>query len=212
MTETISSEMNLTPRERDSRLVSLDVLRGFALLGILAMNIQSFTMPGAAYFFPVAYGDLGGANYLVWYLSELFARRKFMTLFYLTLDVEEKSIEWVRAGHDPAWLYHPDEDRFENLKGAGVALGVAEDYQYDSTLRTGLEKGHLIMIATDGLWEGHNKAGEMFGKQRVQAVIRHNADRNAAEIHDALFAAHRRFTEDAGTEDDLTLVIIKVTR
>jgi sigma-B regulation protein RsbU (phosphoserine phosphatase) len=68
------------------------------------------------------------------------------------------------------------------------------------------------MIGTDGLWEGHNKAGEMFGKQRVQALIRRNADRNAADIHEALFAAHRRFTEDAGAEDDLTLVIIKVTR
>jgi sigma-B regulation protein RsbU (phosphoserine phosphatase) len=137
---------------------------------------------------------------------------KFMTLFFLTLDVEKKSIEWARAGHDPAWLYHPDEDRFETLKGDGVALGVAEDYPYESTLRTGLKKGHLIMMGTDGLWEGHNKAGEMFGKQRVQAVIRRNADRHAADINDAIFAAHRRFTEDAGAEDDLTLVIIKVTR
>jgi sigma-B regulation protein RsbU (phosphoserine phosphatase) len=52
---------------------------------------------------------------------------KFMTLFFLTLDVGKKTIEWVRAGHDPAWLYDPDEDRFEDLKGAGVALGVTED-------------------------------------------------------------------------------------
>jgi uncharacterized protein len=45
------------------------------------MNIQSYAMPGAAYFFPIAYGDLNGANYWVWYLSDLFARRKFMTIF-----------------------------------------------------------------------------------------------------------------------------------
>src|SRR5688500_17098921 len=48
------------------RIPSLDVLRGFALLGILAVNIQSFAMIEAAYFNPTAYGDLSGANYLVW--------------------------------------------------------------------------------------------------------------------------------------------------
>ncbi|MBC8423281.1 DUF418 domain-containing protein [bacterium] len=73
--------MRFTPVARDDRLAQLDTLRGFALLGILVMNIQSFSMPGAAYFFPTAYGDLSGANYWVWYLSEILARRKFMTLF-----------------------------------------------------------------------------------------------------------------------------------
>lgn len=36
------------------------MLRGFAVLGILVMNIQSFAMPGAAYLNPTAYGDLNG--------------------------------------------------------------------------------------------------------------------------------------------------------
>jgi uncharacterized protein len=71
----------LAPVARDERLAQLDALRGFALLGILVMNIQSFSMPGPAYFFPTAYGDLSGANYWVWYLSEILARRKFMALF-----------------------------------------------------------------------------------------------------------------------------------
>ncbi len=69
------------PVTQTERLTNLDALRGFALLGILVMNIQSFSMPGAAYFFPTAYGDLTGVNYWVWYLAEIFARRKFMTLF-----------------------------------------------------------------------------------------------------------------------------------
>ncbi len=69
------------PVARTDRLADVDVLRGFALLGILAMNVQSFSMPGAAYFFPTAYGDLSGANYGVWWLAEVFARRKFMAIF-----------------------------------------------------------------------------------------------------------------------------------
>lgn len=42
------------------RIDALDTLRGFALLGILVMNIQVFAMPNAAYFFPTAYGGRGG--------------------------------------------------------------------------------------------------------------------------------------------------------
>jgi uncharacterized protein len=59
------------------------VLRGFAVLGILIMNIQSFSMIGAAYLNPYAYGDLNGANYGVWILSHLLADSKFMTVFSL---------------------------------------------------------------------------------------------------------------------------------
>jgi uncharacterized protein len=61
--------------------MALDFLRGFAILGILIMNIQSFSMPGAAYLNPAAYGDLTGANRWVWILSHVFADQKFMTIF-----------------------------------------------------------------------------------------------------------------------------------
>ncbi len=45
------------------------------------MNIQSFSMIGAAYFNPTAYGDLSGANYWVWLLSHVLTDQKFMTIF-----------------------------------------------------------------------------------------------------------------------------------
>jgi uncharacterized protein len=71
------------PVERTERIGSIDVLRGFAVLGILIMNIQSFAMIGAAYMNPYAYGDLTGAHYGVWFLSHLLADSKFMTIFCL---------------------------------------------------------------------------------------------------------------------------------
>ncbi len=76
-----SSTESLSPVAEAERIDSLDVLRGFALLGILAMNIQSFSMPSAAYMNPAAYGDLSGANFWVWTFSHLFADQKFMTIF-----------------------------------------------------------------------------------------------------------------------------------
>ena len=69
------------PVAQDARIDSIDVLRGFALLGILVMNIQLFAMPDAAYFNPTAYGDLQGANFYVWLGSRMFADQRFMTIF-----------------------------------------------------------------------------------------------------------------------------------
>ena len=66
---------------QDARIDSIDVLRGFALLGILVMNVQLFAMPDAAYFNPTAYGDLEGANLYVWLGGRLLADQKFMTIF-----------------------------------------------------------------------------------------------------------------------------------
>lgn len=72
---------NLKPVSSSARIQSLDFLRGFAILGILIMNIQSFSMPGAAYLNPMAYGDMTGLNKWVWMLSHIFADQKFMTIF-----------------------------------------------------------------------------------------------------------------------------------
>ena len=69
------------PVVQTARIDSIDVLRGFALLGILLMNVQSFAMPQAAYFNPTAYGDLEGANLDVWVAVRMLADQKFMTIF-----------------------------------------------------------------------------------------------------------------------------------
>lgn len=74
------SELTINQKEKQ-RIISLDVIRGFAILGILFMNIQSFSMVGQAYLNPMAYGDMTGLNKWVWIISHVFADQKFMTIF-----------------------------------------------------------------------------------------------------------------------------------
>jgi uncharacterized protein len=63
------------------RIGSIDVLRGVAVLGILLMNIQTFSMVESAYMNPTSYGDLTGINAVIYVFGRLFADQKFMTLF-----------------------------------------------------------------------------------------------------------------------------------
>ncbi|MCK5683883.1 SpoIIE family protein phosphatase, partial [bacterium] len=50
----------------------------------------------------------------------------FMTLFCLEINTKLNSLQWVRAGHDPAMLYNVVKNDFIELKGEGIALGIDE--------------------------------------------------------------------------------------
>ena len=137
---------------------------------------------------------------------------RFMTLFYLTVDPQKDRMNWVRAGHDPAILYDPQQDAFEELKGSGVALGVNAAFEYAENHRKGLANGQIIAIGTDGIWEAFNKKGKMFGKQRFRDIIRQNAKRGADDILNGVYNEISQFTEGQKSEDDITLVIIKINK
>ena len=135
---------------------------------------------------------------------------RFMTLFYLTIDPDNDRIDWVRAGHDPALVYDPERDEFQELKGSGVALGVKEDFTYQENNMGGLTNGQIIAIGTDGIWEAVNSQGEMFGKERFRNIIRKNARAGSSDILNAVYNELNQFTRGQKSEDDITLVIVKV--
>ena len=135
----------------------------------------------------------------------------FMTLFYLTIDTKNKCLYWVRAGHDPAIFYDPQSDAFEALRGAGVALGVDMDGHYAQYQKTNLKKGQIILLGSDGLWEARNPDGEMFGKETIYEITRRLAQASAREILATCFHEFNVFLGDRAPEDDVTLVVIKIT-
>jgi len=82
MTQNLAEPMAL-----QSRLLNIDIIRGIALLGILLMNIQAFSMNFSAYSNPTSIGDLSGINFYVYYFSHIFADQKFMTIFSILFGV-----------------------------------------------------------------------------------------------------------------------------
>ena len=69
------------PVRAGERIAALDVLRGFAVLGILAMNVQSYSMITAAYFNPTANEKGAGIGFAVWLFTHVFFDTKFMSIF-----------------------------------------------------------------------------------------------------------------------------------
>ncbi len=137
---------------------------------------------------------------------------RFMTLFYTEIERPNKIIRWVNAGHEPGMIYNPAKDSFSDLNGGNnLALGVFEDTEFKEAQRE-VAPGQIIVIATDGIWEARNPKGEMFSKDRIHKIIRRNATKSANDIQNSVLDALKRFQKDIKLEDDMTLVVIKITR
>src|SRR5450755_777617 len=74
----------LAPARADERNGGLDAVRGFALLGILLLNICAFGLPSAAYVNPAPAGGATGANLVLWALITVLADGKMRAIFSLT--------------------------------------------------------------------------------------------------------------------------------
>ncbi len=94
----------ILPTQSTERIISLDVLRGFAILGILIMNMISFSLPSAHYNNPMAAGPLEGADEWAFLFSQLFANQKFMSLFSILFGagIILMTSRMEAQGHNPA--------------------------------------------------------------------------------------------------------------
>jgi sigma-B regulation protein RsbU (phosphoserine phosphatase) len=135
---------------------------------------------------------------------------RFMTMFYAEIDRRNKRMHWLNAGHEPALVYDPGTDSFENLSGGGsLPLGILEEAEYPKGERD-IVCGQIIIILTDGIREARNRYGEMFGKDALENIIRQNASARSTKILQAVFTALDLFRQGVKPEDDMTLMVIKV--
>ena len=97
----VTADVAVEPRSAGDRIVALDALRGFALLGILLVNIMSFsgiTSLGA---------EVEGADRIVADLIKFFVQGKFLSLFAILFGIgfslQMASLREKGAGLFPIW-------------------------------------------------------------------------------------------------------------
>lgn len=76
-----AGHLSAAPVAEGERIKNIDILRGFALLGVLLMNMQAFAMPLCAYMNPTSYGNDNALNFPLWCINHVAADAKFITVF-----------------------------------------------------------------------------------------------------------------------------------
>lgn len=84
------------------RNVTLDFVRGVAILGILLLNISAFGLPKAAYLNPAWSGSASLSDAWTWALLDLLAQVKFLTLFALLFGAGlqlllPRGMRWIQS-------------------------------------------------------------------------------------------------------------------
>jgi sigma-B regulation protein RsbU (phosphoserine phosphatase) len=135
---------------------------------------------------------------------------QFMSLFLLEIDPAEKTLRWVRAGHEAAVVFNPGTGAFSELGGDGIVMGVVDDVVYKEYSQAGWDPGTVIVIGTDGITETRNPSDEFFGSARLRDVIREHAAKPVGRIQSAVIEAVHDFRGQVPQEDDVTLVVVKL--
>lgn len=118
-------------------------------------------------------------------------------------------VELLSAGHGPLFLYVLDEDCFEEMGAQGLPLGIVARLVSEPPQVLELNRGDMLVLATDGFFEWANSQGELFGPKRLEEVIRTSKEKQPREIISALYQATIAFSSGTRQQDDLTVVIIK---
>ncbi|MDF2496256.1 DUF418 domain-containing protein [Sphingomonas sp.] len=101
------------------RIATIDGVRGFAVLGILLLNIVAFAMPSYAYVDPTLYGGTTGANWWVWALTFILADGKMRGLFTMLFGASTLLIA-DRAGQSGTSPTRTHYARMVSLLGIGL--------------------------------------------------------------------------------------------
>jgi len=142
-------------------------------------------------------------------LSSDLKEGRFVTFVAAICNPASPRVELLSAGHGPLFLYLLGHDRFEKMDAQGLPLGISSRFDSDPPLCLDLERGDMIVLATDGFFEWANAQGEQFGTTRMEEKIRGSREKAPAEIIEGLYRAVLDFAGGTKQQDDLTAIIIK---
>lgn len=125
----------------------------------------------------------------------------FATCAYVDLDMEEGIAWFVRAGHLPPVLRHPDGRTEELTVEGGPPLGVSAEGEFPLT-EVGLAPGTLLVLLTDGLAESASLPLED-GMRRVCEVLAAADPADTGRVADELLGSAKR------RDDDVAVLVLR---
>jgi sigma-B regulation protein RsbU (phosphoserine phosphatase) len=134
------------------------------------------------------------------------AENKFVTMIMVSIDRENDVLEYVNAGHNPAYVMV--DGRIDQLKSHGLPIGIMGQTRY-MTQRRPFPARSCAVLYSDGITEAENAAGEEFENERLEELMREHIDASPNELRDRIAAAVDNFVGDAPQKDDQTLVIAR---
>ena len=134
---------------------------------------------------------------------------RFVTLVAAICAPDSSNVEILSAGHGPLLLYKVSHDRIEQTDSQALPLGLLPHLTSAPPVVLELDRGDLLVLATDGFFEWANSKQELFGAQRFGEVMRQSKDKPARELISDLYQAVIEFAGGTPQQDDLTAVIIK---
>ncbi len=130
---------------------------------------------------------------------------KFVTFILAIVDTRNHTVTLANAGHASPIIRRANGtlEQF-NQDIAGPAIGMMEDYPYESETRT-LEPGDMVVITTDGVEEAMNVNGDLYTTERVMEVIK-NGPPEAEKLGKLLLEDVRRHAAGRSQSDDITIM------
>jgi phosphoserine phosphatase RsbU/P len=132
---------------------------------------------------------------------------RFMTLCLATWHRGRRKMRIANAGQSQPLLYK--DGRCERVNLTGFPLGIYAEVSYEE-LGVHLDPSDILVFHSDGLAETANAEGQLFGTERLRAVVEANASLDAAALADSLLSEVDRFSSGAPIADDRTLIVLKV--
>lgn len=132
---------------------------------------------------------------------------KFATLFYAILDTQAHQIHYSNAGQDSPYLYS-SQSGIKRLKIGGIPLGMLPEFAFEEE-SIPLEHDSLLLVYSDGVTEAMNAQEDMFGDDRIAAVLDDHKLASPSEIIDQLVAAVKKHAAGHPQSDDITVVVLR---
>jgi len=142
-------------------------------------------------------------------LAETLAEDRFVTAFIGLLDPRAHKLRFHSGGQGPIFHFRSAGLAFAAYKPTCFPLGAMPLAAARAAVTLELAPGDLVVLLSDGFYEQLSAAGEEFGEQRVEALVREHHRDGAEAVRAAILAAVDAHAGSAPQADDMTAVILR---